>query len=353
MADRTYDYLVPIHGLTITGSWQLGSVTLLDTIETRRLIDGHPSRDALHPLSNETVDEFAAALEFASAHVRATSSAEAVDLARTAVELLRVFQQSQSRSETTMFGLPGELHSSRVDYLVLGDRTGVGWTFRGHHPGWTFTPDQVAVFQNLPGFEFAAQSIGKTNPSEGENRALLASRLASQAILEQRPSMKLLYSIIAAETLLLDRSTVPQSFRLARRSVYFLCGQPESKLCGRDRPTCPALGNTPETTAGRKGLAEFRDRGRRDVRWRCSEWHHVLDWYDDRSDVVHGGDLLAEEAEAGKALFWLVARLLPAVFRWLSDHPDDPISNLEAAIESLPDPPDWEKVISAGRRDQA
>jgi hypothetical protein len=348
VADRAYDYLVPINGLTITGSWQLGSVTLLDTMETRRLIAVHPSRDALHPLSNGTVDEFAAALEFASAHVLATTSAEAVDLARTAVELLRVFQQSQSRSETTMFGLPGELHSSRVDYLVLGDRAGVGWTFRGHHPGWTFTPDQVALFESLPGFEFAAQAIGKTDPSEGENRALLASRLTSQAILEQRPSMKLLYSIIAAETLLLDRSTVSQSFRLARRSVYFLCGQTESKLCGRERPTCTALANTPETSAGRKGLAEFRGRGRRDVRWRCSEWHHVLDWYDARSDVVHGGGLLAEEAEAGKTLFWLVTRLVPSVFQWLSDHPDDPLSDLEAAIESLPDPPDWEEIISKG-----
>jgi hypothetical protein len=296
-------------------------------------------------MSVEDVDKFASKLEFASAHVRAASFDEAVDLIRGAMEVLRVFQQSQRRWQTTMFGLPGELHEAKVSYLALGDIAGVGWTFRGHHAGWTFSQDQVAEFNNMPGFVFAVESLGRADTSEGARRAQLAVSLASQAILEHRPPNQLLYTVIAAEALLLDRSPHSQSYRLARRCVYFLCGQPEGQMCGRQRDTCPVLAASPETAGGRKELGRFRERGQEDARWRCSEWHHVLDWYDDRSDVVHSGRLASPDDEAGKALFWLVTRLIPEVLAWLAEHPDNPLSDLEAAIEALPEPPDWEAII--------
>lgn len=193
---------------------------------------------------------------------------------------------------------------------------------------------------------FAADAIGNDRPSEGERRALLASRLTSQAILEHRSSLKMVYCMVAAEAMLLERTNSGQSLMHARRCVFFLCGDHEGTLCGRQRPTCPALSNNPVTKGGRKGLIAFRERGRRDSRWRCSEWHNVLDWYSARSDVVHGGNLEAKDAEAAKALFWLVTRLVPAVLAWFAEHPAEPIAELEAAIEALPDPPDWEEVIA-------
>lgn len=345
MAHRPFDYLLPVAGLTITGTWQLGAVTLMDPDAARRLISDHPSRLSPHPLSRIGVDDFAEGLEWASAHVSATSTAEAIDLIRSAVELLRVFQQSQSRWETTHFGLPGELQDAGLDYLVLGETSGVGWTFEGHHQGWTFTPDQVELFPTLPGFVFAAAAIGSDRPSEGQRRALLASRLASQAILEPRSSLKIVYSVVAAEAMLLERANSGQSLLLARRCVFFLCGDHEGALCGRDRPTCPALAHDPTTSAGRRRLKAFQERGLRDVRWKCSEWHHVLDWYSARSDVLHGGTWETEKADADKALFWLVTRLVPAALAWFAEHPLEPIAELDAAIKALPAPPDWERII--------
>lgn len=348
MAKRPGEYLVPVAGLAITGTWRLGAVTLVDSEAARQLIAEHPSRLARHPLSRVNVDEFAQGLQSASGLVTASSIGAAIDLIRAAVELLRLFQQSQSRWQTTHFGLPGELHDATVDYLVLGETSGVGWTSQHHHQGWTFTPEQVADFADAPGFVFAADAIGKSSPSEGERRALLASRLASQAVLEHRSSLKMVYSMMAAEAMLLERAKSGQSLTLARRCVFFLCGDHEGELCGRQRPTCPALANDPATSGGRRRLTAFRQRGNRDVRWRCSEWHHVLDWYSSRSDVVHGGGLQTADAEADKALFWLVTRLVPAALDWFAEHPVAPIAELEAAIQALPEPPDWEELITRG-----
>jgi hypothetical protein len=340
------DFVIPIDGLTIPGPWQVGVVEFLDPDSTRKLVRSHASASRQNPKRAAAVDEFLDGLTFASAHVRAESREAATDLVGSALEVLRVFQQSEARWVTTMFGLPGELRSlSQLAYLEMGEEAaGVGWHAEGHHAGWTFR-DQPTHFQAHPGFVFAAHAVGKPQPTEGERRALLGIQLASLAILEHRPGPQLLFSVMAAEAMLLKRDNGPQAHRLAQRCAFFLCGREDQETCARQADTCPALGNDPSTRPGLAALKAFRVRGNLDDRWRCSEWHHVLDWYDIRSEVVHAGQLQAAEGEAGQAIFWLVTRLVPEVLNWLADHPETPIDDLDAAIRALPDPPDWEQIL--------
>ena len=333
-------YLVPIDGLTLTEPWQLGAVTLRDADGARALIT------AQHPLAGQAVRDFADGLTGVVGHVSAETIDEATDLITTALDVLRVFQQATAVVQTTMFGLPGDVLQSRVDYLALEDEVkGAGWKHRGQHLGSTFDSQRHGDFRDS-GFAFAAAAIGQEAPSEGELRALLGLELASRAILEHRPPLRLLSAVMAAEAMLLDRSKQPQALRLARRSVYLLCEGPEQSLCGRDRPTCLYLAHSPETNGGREGLRELRARGNTDTRWRCSEWHQVMDWYDARSGVAHGGAEPVDEEEASRVVFWLANDLVPAMLTWLAEHPADPLANLESAIAALPDPPDWEALIA-------
>ena len=252
-----------------------------------------------HPLSRDGAADFATTLEFATAQVTADSSESALDLTKTAVDVLRVFQQSRTAWVTTMFGLPGDVLNARVPHIALGTDTMVGWIHRGQLPGWTFGVEEHDAFLASPGFMFAASAIGQKHKSEAERRALFGIQLASQAILEHRPAMQLVYSVMSAEALLLERMSSSQAFRLARRCVFFLCGLSTNDLCGRQRDTCPFLSINPATNQGRKDLKRLRERGNQDFRWRCSEWHRVLDWYSDRSDIVHGAQIEVDDSQAG------------------------------------------------------
>ena len=79
--------------------------------------------------------------------------------------------------------------------------------------------------------------------------------------------------------------------------------------------------------------------------WLCSEWHRVVDWYDLRSDVVHGAGPTVTYKDASNALFWALKYLTEPMVCWLSEHPNDPVGDLDRAIADLPPAPDWEKVL--------
>ena len=74
----------------------------------------------------------------------------------------------------------------------------------------------------------------------------------------------------------------------------------------------------------------------------CSEWHQAVDWYDLRSQILHGrrSDIPADDADT--ALFWVLKYLLEPILYWLSQHENDPIASLKSEIAALPAVPDWE-----------
>src|SRR5204863_5278125 len=109
-------------------------------------------------------------------HVRAQSFEVASGVIATALDVLRVFQQSRASFRTTQFGLAGDAWSSQVPYVVLGDATGVGWKHRGHYMGAGVTPEQRDALDASAGFQFAARAIGEQEPSDGQRRALLGIR---------------------------------------------------------------------------------------------------------------------------------------------------------------------------------
>jgi hypothetical protein len=275
--------------------------------------------------------------------VTAPSVEVATDLVGAAVDVMRAFQQSRSRWQTTTFGLAGQVTTASMHYLAFGDSVGVGWRDFGHPLGWTFGAAQREEFEDSPGFTFAAAAVGKPDQSIGERKALLGIELTSRALLEHRPGAQLLYAMIAAETLLLSRRRGSQTWQLARRAM-FLVGHSDGVHCGRDTQTCPFLALSPDSKPDLVDIKRVRDLARTDVRWRCSEWLRILDWYDIRSDIVHEGASESEE-ESSKVVFWLATRVVPASLEWFAAHPINPLERLDRAIAELPEAPDWQRII--------
>lgn len=148
----------------------------------------------------------------------------------------------------------------------------------------------------------------------------------------------------ALEAWLLPRSSTGQTFRLARAIAFFGCGRQDGDLCGRSRETCPYLELNPDVDAERRKLKRLQAAGARPP-WRCSEWHRVVGWYDDRSDVVHGAGPVISYKEASRAAHWVCRNLAEPILQWLADHPADPVGALATEIAGLPPAPDWAAVF--------
>jgi hypothetical protein len=65
----------------------------------------------------------------------------------------------------------------------------------------------------------------------------------------------------------------------------------------------------------------------------------VIDWYDTRSEILHGGtshDLTTKDADAAE--YWILHYLTTPILNWLTTHPDNPINDLERTLAHLPVP---------------
>lgn len=325
-----HSYLIPVAGLTIESTWTIGQARLLTAESAKHLVEEGRSSGDLH---DELTQPFFAQAASTVVQVTASDGRGAIELAATAVDVLRVYQQSSSRMRTTMFGIPGENRKGSVTYARLGERVGTGTAFMGDHLGFKFPDDQRREFEASVPFQYAASCVGEANPTKAQWSVQSAVKLTSQAILDSRPHMQYLHAVMAAEALLLERAPQPQAYRLARRAAYFTCGIPD-EMCGRDRPACVLLKTAPDGKSLRQLKAQ-RDLGDRDFRERCSEWHHTLDRYDVRSEIVHDGTTSIPVHDASQILFWLTHDLLPAAFTWFATHEVDPIGDLEAEIAAL------------------
>jgi hypothetical protein len=335
-------FLVPIEGLTVLADWKVGPVVVRPAAEA--MTDARLGR-TLGDLEwfDKLVGEQAAG---AFAMVETGDFDAAIDLVAQAVDVLRVLQHVRHfTSLLTQFGIAGDVGRGVVPYIQIdGGRAGHGFSHRGNPLGWTFSdPDEWA---DAPVFQWAASAIGASSPAESQRRALIGIQLLSQALVEQRGTFKMVELVGALEAWLLRRRAAGQTFRLARAIAFFGCGRHDDDLCGRSRDTCPYLELNPDIGAERSKLKRLRVKGALPP-WRCSEWHRVVDWYDDRSEVVHGSGPLISYKEASNALFWVCRYLAEPILQWLADHPTDPVTALEAEIDALPPAPDWEARLGS------
>jgi hypothetical protein len=333
-------YLLPVRGLSaeVELSLKIGTVELVDADRARHAFAAAFEGRKLPEVLKDRVDQFATDLENrVVACVEAEEREDAVELAEAALDVLRAYLDTGSQFEMASFGLRHGVLGGHVDYADL-ENGGLGGFRIGHFTGVGLDQDAIDGFLASPFSTVAGAAVGATDATQVQRRALVATKLASQALISQDPSIRTVHAMTAAEVLLFGRAETFKTYVLARRAIFLLCGHQGGNLCGRDRASCVVITTDPTVGNGKDELVKIRKVGNADFRWRCSEWHHVLDWYSARSQVVHEGETVGRKP-AAQLVFWLTHRLLPAALEWFAAHPDDPDGAMASALAELPDPP--------------
>ncbi|MBI4882995.1 MAG: hypothetical protein HY826_02955 [Actinobacteria bacterium] len=353
MPDQPWRYLFPVPSLRVPTAWQVGRVTFHPGTDGPSLIAATPIRGGTSGVHGERISEvMKAATDGAIAEVERrdveNAADDALDEVRAALDVLRLFQQSQTRDRTTWFSLPGELYQAYIEYVLSGRDSAVGFTNRGKHAGWTFSERSRRDWDESATFQYLSASLADPSSSEGAARAVLATRLYSRAAAEHRPDLKLIGIISAMEAMLLDPTIrSAQTLTLVRHVTWFTCEGAGEAGCGRDSPICAYLYIRPNES---RLLKQLRSLGEESHLWRCSQWHDVSRWYDLRSIAVHGdAPEQVELRQAEQAEYHFSHYLIEPVIRWFIDHPSDPIGMLQQTIDSLPPPDDWSETLEAIR----
>jgi hypothetical protein len=335
-------HFIPIDGLTVVADWVVGPVVFRPSADVLLEIEPDPTRNRVEGF-HRLVDERSTG---AFAQVDAADIDEAIDLVAQAVDVLRVFQHVRHFTTIlTQFGIAGDVGGGVVPYATAGTQgTGYGFSHRGEVLGWTF--DDPGEWVASEAFQWVATAIGSSRVTPAQRRAMVGVQLLSDAIVEQRGAFKMVALVTALEAWLLERRRSAQTFHLARAVAFFGCGRHSGDLCGRSRETCPYLELDPAESADVKRLKRLRTHGALPP-WRCSEWHRVVDWHEQRSDVVHGAGPTISYKDASNSLYWVLRYLTEPILKWLSAHPEDPVRQLTADIGALPPAPDWESRLGS------
>jgi hypothetical protein len=332
-------YLLPVRGLTseIEFTLNIGTVELIDADQGRDAVAAAFEGRDLPDVLRDRVDQFATDIDTrVVARVEAEEREDAVDLAEAALDVLRAYLDTRSHFEMASFGLRHGVLGGHVDYADLKNG-GLGGFRIGHFTGVGLDRDAIDGFLASPFSTVAGAAVGATDANQAQRRALVATKLASQALISQDPSIRTVHAMAAAEVLLFGPSETFKTYVLARRAIFLLCRHQDGRLCGRGRASCVVLTTDP-AIGGTDELVKIRKVGNADFRWRCSDWHEVLDWYSARSQVVHEGETVAR-TPASQLVFWLTHRLLPAALDWFAEHPDDPDGAMAIALAELPEAP--------------
>ena len=338
--------LVPIGSLWVPCEWQVGRVTFHPGDTADSLLAGTPPVRPVDDLYAQRVDQvLSEAREGCLAEVRTPGIKEALPLVGDALAALRVFKHGRLLAEADEFGLPWEVGTQTVRYLAVWDRAvKARATFRGVPAGWGFSAEDRDAWEQSPAFAFISRALSSDEPTDAERRVWHAVRFLSRAILEQSDDQKLLNLVIALGALLTKRG---KSMALAQKVAWFGCGRFEGELCGQVRPVCPYLWLNPDRKKERKLLERLKVLAEVETSWLCSEWLDAFEWYEQRSQVVHGdGSDPVDDREASSAIFRVVRYLLGPICEWMEAHPDDPVGDLDKKIESVPLPPEANEMLS-------
>lgn len=281
-------FLIPIENLRVPRAWSVGRAVIHPGRSGGSLIGATPPFDSKDDFIRDRVVEILRSAEHGSiGEVReCTKIDDAIDVLRSSLDALRLFQLSRRWSDTTSFGLAGDLYQSRIEYVATWERSAPGGRFRGDHEGWEFDERAVSDWSSSSAFQFLNDALANPEADEGSRRASLGTQLFSRAATEHRRDLKMIGIASALEAWLLRRQPGAQTFRLARHVSWFACGQHDGNLCGRARPVCPYLRLSPDRGRDRERLSRLRDLGNTYAAWRCSEWHRVMDAYDSRSGAA-------------------------------------------------------------------
>lgn len=267
---------------------------------------------------------------------------EAMPQIASALAVLRVVQHMRrplSDAGRQTFGLPGQVRSAHVDYFSLADELGMGGARVGTLGGFTFGDDDHQAWVTDREYRYLDEALKRADAERTvlQRRALVAIDLLSDAWLSWQPDIALLTTVIALEVLLGEERDKDKKFRIARRVSYFMCGWPgDDRYPSGNRPPC-ALLTLPLTARGQpqqelRDLIDAVNSGQAD--W-CTEFFRVLDLFDARNRIVHGGRIGLKENEQSAATWFISRYLLPQVLRWFADHPDAGLAELDAEIAAL------------------
>lgn len=329
-AGRERTFLIPVPSLTVASAWKLGTVTIHPSSEAARLTARTTSR-----WSGSFEQDTLAALAVGSIlEVSAASPELAIDSARGAVDVLRVFWRWYTRGGAIAsdFGLVNPDAMQPIRYL-LADGTGVGFRMAGRPYGSDLLAAAERAWASEPVFGAVATALSQppSELSEGLRRACLGTRLMARALSEATGAVQLVGFMTALEAFLMGGPS--GRYRLAQRASYLTCFVGSEWRCREDESPCVFLTINPDTKAGPKQL---REASQGPASWLCTVWSWYDRWYQRRSDLVHGNLVEIGTTEVQQAIHWLVGFALPEILRWLVTHPADPIGELEASLRALP-----------------
>jgi hypothetical protein len=343
--------IVPVPSLDVAGIWQVGPVLFHPAGAARELIDAMPRehQGPGHPAFQTWLDDRVSAFSgSAAAEVCVTDAhnagamAGALELVASALAIMRAVQHMQNPMndmDHQAFGLPGDVPSAVLNYVVIGDVLTAGAARSGALAGWTFSDADHQAWMADPAFRFLDHALSCPEPDRTmlQGRALLAINLLGQGWLSYKPDVELLNSAMALEVLLGEAADHDKKFRIARRASYFSCGWPRQLYPGTGRPACPLLSlPLSDRRPGAPGPQLHRVLG--DMRAgrasRCTTFFEVCHIYEARNEIVHSGRL---PADSNRPDTWFIAALLLGpVLAWFASHPDSDLSELDADIAALP-----------------
>ena len=338
--------IVPVPNLTVSQVWEVGRVHFHPAGSAAKLVENAINRSSPAPfvLPQVMTDKVTELGQGVVAEVTASGLGEVMSLVEGALAVLRVVQRMRHPmhdNQRLAFGLPGQVKSAAVAYFALSGGLSMGGARVGALAGWTFSDDDHEGWVTDPVYRYvdAALARAEADRTALERRALVTIDLLSEAWLSWQPDMALLNSAMALEVLLGEETDRPGTkFRLARRVSYFLCGwSGDNSYTAGKRPACPLLA-LPMNPQGqpKTELANLIKDMRAGQAAQCSQFLDVLDLYEARSRIVHGGRLGLTESQQTQATWFIANWLLPQVLAWFADHPAAALTELDGEIASLP-----------------
>ncbi len=345
MAESGARLIVPVPNLGVSKIWEVGQVRFHPAGSADALV---MTADAQLPTSAPPVwyeliaEKTTAFSQAAVAELVADDLDEAMPHVASALAVLRVVQHMRRPMSDTgrqTFGLPGQVRSDSVDYFRLAEELGMGGARVGALSGFSFGDDDYQAWATDREYRYLDEALRRAEAERTvlQRRALVAIDLLSDGWLSWQPDIALLTTVIALEVLLGEERDQDKKFRVSRRVSYFMCGWPgDDRYPAGNRPPC-ALLTLPLNTRGQpqqelRELVEAVNSGQMNP---CTEFFRVLDLFDARNRIVHGGRLGLTQKEQNAATWYVSRWLLPQVLRWFADHPDAELTELDTEIATL------------------
>ena len=267
--------------------------------------------------------------------------------ANPALNLVQVVQNMPWLVVFQRFGLPGRASTASYDFVNLsggkikpagvpepGGR-GVGAIMGAT----TFGDDLYQAWTSDPVYRFIheALELDEVNRTRLQARALLAIELLSQAWWSDQPDVGLLNTAMALEVLLGESADGEKKSRVARRAAYLSCGSSDTGhgCASSQGGACPFL-TLPLGSKGSPGqeLKKLIDDAEAGADRGCSRFLEVLGIYEARNLIVHQGRYRPTIFEPRPDTSFIELALMRAALTWFAGHLAADLTELGKEIAS-------------------